>query len=353
MKIIKYDYLFKKWKIKNDAKKAKRNYESRKIRRLIKYYNLLDKIARQGVNEKDLKKKFIKKFDVPINFSVINNSTETIDFFNSIEKYIVDKEHRAHVFLNMENVTNITVDALMFLLAIIQNIKKNGNIYSFSGNLPRDINTRRIVQTSGFLKFLQKSNVKTIFNSNTIAIRTGNNADPKLAGDICDLISNSEGNKLKNTKFLYTILGEMMSNANEHAYENGNKKAQKWLLFVEKINNIYRFIFLDTGLGIIKTIYKNWKERIFGKNQKELLVSAFNGEFRTQTEERNRGKGLPRIKKAVRDESVSKIDVITNRVIYKLSKEDINDELSEIDCNLDGTLYYWEIINEENINDNL
>lgn len=73
-------------------------------------------------------------------------------------------------------------------------------------------------------------------------------------------------------------------------------------------NDRIRFIFVDTGFGIANTVKKNFKEKVqqlFGKmlglgiaiNDAQLIQSAFNGDFRTSTNQDNRGNGLVTVKK--------------------------------------------------------
>src|SRR5690606_19039859 len=170
------------------------------VRRALKLKNRDERIANASKSKFVPTKKNRKQFDVPQNFSIVNNAKEVVTFFNRIEEYILDKKHKTHIFLNMRDVKHITVDALLYLLAIIKNIKSDGNIYSFGGNVPDDYKAKQIVQTSGFLSLMQHKNIETIVNNETITIRTGNQDDAVLVGEICDFIVKNSNLTLKHTK---------------------------------------------------------------------------------------------------------------------------------------------------------
>src|SRR5699024_953534 len=100
--------------------------------------------------------------------------------------------------------------------------------------------------------------------------------------------------------FLYDILYEMMINTNEHAYSSDTFLLNNWYVYVALEDEKVKFSFLDTGIGIPKTVNKNFFEKInlLGlKNDAELILSALNGEFKTATKQVYRGKGLPKFTK--------------------------------------------------------
>ena len=73
-------------------------------------------------------------------FSLIDNPVKTIYFFNKITAFITNKlNYGKKLYIDISNINNLTIDALMYLLAIVNNMNgKIKNRYSFSGNAPKD-----------------------------------------------------------------------------------------------------------------------------------------------------------------------------------------------------------------------
>ena len=294
--------------------------------------------------EKSLKIEQIK-FVAPKNFSIINNSTEILLFFNEINNKIKKCKHDyLKIFIDMSNINEMTVDALIYLIALIKNIKKEyKGTFSFSGNIPLDEKCSRIVKESGFLDHMQSTNIETLISSKKIQIRSGNNVDAKMSSQICDFIHKITNTTRKDTKVLYNIIGEMMNNAVHHAYDENDEYAQKWLLYAEKSEDKFKFTFLDTGLSIPKTIYKKFFTGDYFKSDYKIVVDAFNGYMTSQTKKSYRGKGLPSIKESVIKGDVTKLNVISNKACCEFHKYENENIIYDLDGPLNGTLYYWEM----------
>ena len=295
------------------------------------------------------KRKSIKieqiKFVTPQNFSIINNSTEILLFFNKINNEIKKcKLNYLKIFIDMSNINEMTVDALIYLIALIKNIKKEyKGTFSFSGNIPLDEKCSIIVKESGFLDHMQSTNIETLISSKKIQIRSGNNVDTKMSSQICDFIHKITNTTKKDTKILYNIIGEMMNNAVQHAYDETDEYAQKWLLYVENSENKFKFTFLDTGLSIPKTIYKKFFSGDYFKSDYKIVVDAFNGYMTSQTKKSYRGKGLPSIKESVIKGDVAKLNVISSKACCEFHECENKNIAYDLDGPLNGTLYYWEM----------
>ena len=87
----------------------------------------------------------------PTVFSLVDNPEDTIKFFNDLLDKIKNRNTPMKVFVDSSNVQRVTVDALIYLHAIICNDNR-GTIYkcSFSGNYPTDELARRDYINSGF-----------------------------------------------------------------------------------------------------------------------------------------------------------------------------------------------------------
>lgn len=136
-----------------------------------------------------------------------------------------------------------------------------------------------------------------------------------------------------------------MLNTCQHAYNEGLKQTNSWYLYVENDGKKIKFTFLDTGQGIPSTVKKKFWERILKKSDSEIISSALNGDFRTNTGYKYRGKGLPKIKDCVADHNLDNFFVVSNKAICELKYINDNLEIEKKDLKnaFSGTIYYWEL----------
>ena len=283
----------------------------------------------------------------PAVFSLINNSEEVGSFFDGIKKYIMSSmKKKVSIFFDLSRVETVTIDAIMYLLAIIKNLQKHGvTKHYYHGNMPSCKEAHAIFQESGFLNFVNSSVATINTNTNKIAIRTGRHNDASVLRDICDfIIEKAKGSKIT-TKSVYVILAEMMYNTYEHAYTDMRHIIDNWYIFAEYVKDSIKITFLDTGLGIPKTIRRNFGERLLQVSEGKLVQSALNGEFRSKTKLKYRNNGLPTIKKQVEDSRINNLHIISNRASCIVNKTDDGVSLisKELKTPIMGTLYYWEI----------
>lgn len=281
---------------------------------------------------------------IPENFSIVHNSTETIRYFNVLIHHILRHQEIKKVFFDFSRVTRMTVDALMYLLAILKFLKCN--IWEFSGNLPLDEKARSLFVQSGFLKKIGQHNV-AIKPKGLMYMCSGHKADPIESSKICGFLhAHSNADRVK-TGYLFDALMELEANTIDHAYgSNANSLfTNNWLASVEDRGDVFAFTFLDVGMGICKTIYKRWHEHVnLGKTQADYLLSAFEGKLmRTETRLHHRGKGLPKIKRYSDERKLSQLTVITNQAMCYATEEAPYLVGQKIEESLAGTVFYWEV----------
>lgn len=343
--------------IKKLSRKRKKWLERRNKRKKTKS-KIIKKRNRK--KRKKLHKKYnLTKVRAPENFSVINNSKETIEYFNNIIDIMNSKKVNLKIFLDMMYIKNLTIDAIMYTIAIIKNYKyKNVFKYSFSGNCPREVNSRVLFNESGFFKYVNSSNSILSHNSRKIQIRSGNKVEPSCVKYICDFINISCGTKKIFTKNIYNMIIELMTNTVQHAY-NSKKMLffNSWYVFVEAQDDYIKIVFLDTGEGIPKTVRKKLREKVpFLKSDKKLIYSSLKGEQRTETNNSYRGKGLPSIADKFNGGCLENLVIFSGAGSCSIEDWDRNlYELNDLEDELFGTLFCWEInknkIQEEFIND--
>lgn len=286
--------------------------------------------------------------EMPYDSDFQSNPEDLVRIFSHLNKQI-DSKNTKSIFLDFKNVSKISIDTIMYILAIMTNKK---GLVNFKGNFPEDTDARIIFWDSGFLEYVN-SKIKKIIprNPNKIRIKILNNADysRKIFVSIINWIMSSFNIERKELRFLYVMLSELMTNTLEHAYneDEKNKTKKSWFVYVNKKDDCTAsFTFLDTGHGIPNTIYKNNFEKIqlLGINSdSKMLLSALNGDFRTQTGEVYRGKGIPKINEIVKSGKLKSFRLISGKGYVTFNNEEENYSNFDFKSELIGTLYYWEI----------
>ena len=245
----------------------------------------------------------------------------------------------------------VTVDSLIYLIVILQNEELNITMkYSFAGNYPINQEANKVYAESGFNDYV-KSHMKNLPKSNEkmcIVNGTGNRSD--ISKELCDFVIDKLGKNRKQILPLQRVLIELMSNVFYHAYAKNSFMAKKWYMYAEHIDNYVRCVFVDTGQGIAKTVRKNFGEqliKLFGLklDDSRLIKSAFNGDFRSATNEKHRGNGLSTVKANVENEIFEEFEVLSGHGRCILPKEDSVDEMIVVNYSsvLYGTLYTFVI----------
>lgn len=121
-------------------------------------------------------------------------------------------------------------------------------------------------------------------------------------------------------------------------------------MYAEHIGKCVRFVFVDTGAGIARTVRRNFGEIIRGLfgtvKDGDLLMSTFKGDFRTSTQQPNRGNGLQTVKMKVQKGPFTKFDVISGHGKCSIDASDCNqDSLMSVNYEetIYGTLYTFEV----------
>ncbi|MBW1616640.1 MAG: hypothetical protein JRJ49_08940 [Deltaproteobacteria bacterium] len=321
MKKIKDREKYKRYQLKCKIREEKKKIRKRKKK--LKNYTRKQKV----------------KLKCPAKFSIFENSEETLKFFIKVRKYINKKS----LFIDMSNVDYLTLETILYSNALLfhndYNIMQNKkNFKPIKKGLPRNEKIKELILNSGLFK-------RTEPNKDIFQIKRGEQSDPEVAGNIIDFtLEKMDGKQSSTSKRVYEALVEMMSNTVEHAFK-GEKKSSKWHLMAchDKDTNCVKFSFLDTGIGIPASINTKFKEKmtkLLRKNDAKLMYSALQGEFRTQTKKRYRGKGLPSIYKNAKEGSISNLKIISNYGYINCE----NEELKNFKIKFSGTLYNWDFI---------
>lgn len=343
---------YRPWKKRNDEKKLRN-----RLKRTGKKCK-----SERAINEKK-NMSYTKRFDIPKIFSIIKNPEETIKFLNiiiyeveKIRKKALGKDKTVRTFsLNMENTSEITGDALMYLLTIIKNTRGDKFVpINWLGNFPKDEKIKKFLQNSGYLKYMKTAKENLLQTNDHIQIKNGQGYEYENEGKIIDIrqeIIDFTCEKLKKDKtqinFLMTMLTEMITNIKDHAYDDNNLFKHNWYIFVENSNDKISYTFMDNGLGIPTTIKKSNFELLkskfsLDKEYKYIEAGVSGIEKRSKTGLIERGNGLPSIYEQYTSNKINNLVIISNKAYY------IKENPKDLENNLNGTIFYWEINKEVN-----
>ena len=346
--------------IKNDVSSYKAWLQRRNKKRLIlrTQKKLAHKARLTRINKRNQTLKLSEDYDseikcfrfhAPLVFSFVWAPGETCAFFSRIIRFITRREnHGKNLFIDVSKIIRLSSDALMYLLAIVNNLNWNfRGKFTFSGNAPDNPEVRKLFTESGFYRFVKYEGTQPITrNMDNIQIVSGEKSDTAVAKRICDFVCGKAGVSRKMCNFIYIMMIELMSNTHKHAYANRRGVLlPRWYCFSEYDGKeTISFTFMDTGDGIPSTVRKNFAERIDFmklKGDNKYVISALDGEFRTATGQIHRGKGLPKIREFCAQKKIHGMRIITNYADVTVH-EAWYDE-NNLSNSLTGTLYYWQV----------
>lgn len=341
---------YRMWKKRNDAKRNKRKVVKKKVHR--------NNEKREMLIERPY-----KVFYVPEVFSIIKNPEETIKFLNSVIEQVEKVRKVSHqsiknniktFALKMDCTKEITGDALMYLLTIIKNTRgKKAVPINWWGNFPKQEKMKHFLQKSGYLKYMQTAKENLVKTNEHVQIQFGQGYEYLEDNEVIDIrqkIIDFTCEKMNKNKvqvnFLMTMLTEMITNIQDHAYDKENLFEHCWYIFVENKEDKIAYTFMDNGLGIPTTINKKRHEKFLERldldSEYRYIEAAISGlEKRSQTGLPERGNGLPSIYEQFKKGKVSTLAIISNRAYY------VDNKGKDLENNLNGTIFYWEVEKEK------
>lgn len=323
--------------MKNFSKKEKfKRFNARRSRRALKRRSKFKK--RKGSREivgGTARNRKPNKIKAPGVFSVVHNPSLTIKFLADVLSCI--KKSKA-IFVNLEDVTEITPDAILYLLVLLQEAKKRK--IPFKGNAPRNKTAFEIFTSSGFYDFVKSNlnNFQIPENTSILKIKTGRDVNGDEAENVQSYLKTHVHNiNTVKLKAIYGILIECMSNTNEYAGESMGEKHWWTMALHDKKSDKVLFAFVDNGVGIPYTVKKKW---FFKSSDSELLKKAAQGFYQMSgSKEKTRNKGLPQIRKYDEDGFIQNLVIVSNRGYYS-----VKNDIEELDSFFTGTLIAWEFV---------
>lgn len=335
--------------------------------------NWLDRKSRNGNKQKNKKKRIKREYTPGIRgsvsherprsrslfvtlkppkaFSLVCNPEETMVFFANFANEINRGQKGSTFLVDSRDVESVTVDALIYLIAILQNdVVNTKQNYLFAGNYPLNAEARQVYIESGFNDYVDSKMKKLPESNDRKRITCGIKNDSSASKELCDFIIKSLGKTRRDIQPIQRVMIELMSNVYHHAYEKNNFMAKKWYMYAEHNDNYVRCIFVDTGLGIAKTARKSFGEKLKAffhveLDDSKIIKSIFNGDFRTATNEKFRGNGLSSVRENVRADIFERFEVISGRGRCIIPKDEGHEKIIAYcyDNRLYGTLFQFVI----------
>ncbi|HTI59241.1 hypothetical protein [Mucilaginibacter sp.] len=266
----------------------------------------------------------------------INDNLEGVLNFIYKSKKILERRKVHQVDFDFKNVRKVDDGAATMLLSICSDMDSKG--IRVRANQPLEPNAREFIIKSGFMQYFEGPHRKLKSELLNMTIKKGKTKIEQK--DSAGLIHKSmktvftEKADLRNQK-LQGMLIELMTNSVNHAYLN-DQREKTWYISTSHYpnQNKVEFCFVDNGDGIINTI--NVKFRLLIDNV-EILKNAFNGDYRSRTKLRNRGRGLVAVKDSHTKMTIRGLKVITNNVFLDFE----NNVTFKLATPFSGTFYSW------------
>jgi len=283
---------------------------------------------------------------LPEVFSIVDNTYDSLKMFQSIYDNLKSGEK---LYLNLGNINVLTPDALLYTLSLFEYFDLRNYSIDIEGNYPANEDTYKLFVQSHFFKYVTANLRHSDDDEHVLHIESGTKTDGAVAQNVIRFaLKHLSQNASSKSRRIYRILVEMMGNTVEHAYQNSTDTS-KWYLMAthSEKDGLIRFAFLDGGFGVPATIRRNFVDMVkmwFADVREtsidgKLLMSALNGQFRTRTEQGYRGKGLPNIYSAYKDDGcISKLRIMSNNGYVDQM------DCQELTCKFHGTLFTWEFI---------
>ena len=347
MKKVYQTAKYRKWHQNSSKKKSKKN-----IKRKGKLYDPFKNPFYLKDVTKNQKEKFKSPICAPEVLSLLENTEKTLCFFVKLRnnRHISVKSRNKFIQIDLRDVIKVDFSSLCVLNAIIEDLM--GKDIFTRGNFPIDSKIRKKIEESGLLNNMSDNLGNKFQTSNKSELLFIQSGSKKLTRDenkkISKLINNAVNHltgKANHCTQLRTILLEICGNS----IEWGGTLNRRWLLGVKYEDNEVIFTITDVGKGILNTIQRKFKNIISdmasNSNDLDILRNAFIKKYGSSSQEINRNKGLPAIKKGYDDGLILNLKVVTNNVILHFDRESDSKILNK-HWAFEGTLYRWVLTKE-------
>lgn len=333
-------------------------YQIRKSKRALRNkiefvsYILRKRKSLIGKSEEDIKHALRFKGSMNIipnkNFSFIENVEEFVKTINILQNCLQNKQK---VNIRLSKIDTMTPDAIVVLLSILDLFNKQ-SVY-FTSDTPSNSPVRNMFESSGLAEHLYGQIRKFAKKGrNSIMNLTNNNVDSAKVRELIGEASETIWGEKKECVGAYRVLIECMTNTIEHADIERKGKHNWWIsVFHKEEDKTVSFSILDYGMGIFKNMktrkgeveynsfFKRFKSVI--NTNADTLELILNGELKNSSmgQRKNRGNGLPSIKKALDLNQISEAIIISNDAFADLKQGNYK----KLKNYFKGTFVYFEL----------
>ncbi len=326
---------------RNAKRKKWHDYRCKKLREKKNKRHRGEKSTR--VNSNPHAKRWVSK--APKEFSLFANHDEVAKYFSRILGEIKDHNFGEHFIFDFSEVENVAIESIIYAIAVLRNIRGSKALhYKFEGNFPKNADAKSKFENSGFLKYVKTQSIIRLKPSDNIQIQTGDKVDTIVAKKILDFATDFGITKWN--RELYSTIIELMTNTVQHAYQENEIFKHAWYIYCEHTCNGIAISFIDIGEGIPHTIArKNLLEKVT-LSDSDAILSAFNGEYRSETNMHNRGKGLPDIRKYIEQGAFENFRVLSDKGECSFDYTKGRFVATQHGRSVIGTVYTWEMKGE-------
>ena len=326
------------------AEMKKRHLPSKRRRRVSLSIRRQDIVNRNLVNGK----KPINKVS-PDNLSLVDNTNAVIEYINDCKVLLHKKEK---VVMDIENVQNLSPDAIALLAACANDANYSGKYGKLSGNAPKEPRLLKLFAESGFYKFVSSSKLMKSVQKQEVNLlhkESHFQVQPEIAKEACLYGTKHVFSSTEPFSDLYEMIIEAMSNTNNHANKKQEGTTKWWLYTYNDPNGKTCYSFIDLGVGIFNSLpvnrYKKLTNWIGISHNVDLVQDLLDGKIKSREIIDNdlRGKGIPQIARNSQQDVFGRAYIISNDVKINLKTRDAE----KLKSNFQGTCLYWELIKEQ------
>lgn len=278
-----------------------------------------------------------ERIELPEVFSISEDPEAVLKLVYYTKKLVEQKQRLRSFDFDFSKVTQVDDGAATILLSVCNDISSLK--YNVRINLPKSDTTRKFMIKSGFIKYFDVK-VKDPTNPN-VTIKKGKSKilQSESAKIIHKAMQTVFGQDSRNTR-LQGLMIELMTNSVNHAYisqKSKSKRHKTWLISSNHYTDEKKveFCFVDNGDGVINTISRRFKDLLMTNDQ--ILMNAFEGQFRSRTKLKNRGKGLVVVRDSHNKLTIKGLKVITNDVLLDFTTK----TATKLKTPFRGTFYSW------------
>lgn len=339
-----------KWKHKrhqlkrsrSEMKRRHKKYRLHRLHRMQSKKKILD--IRRTVQSKES-----YNLVAPRNFSFVDNTIEVLRYINKCKKLLHKRER---VVCNIEDVNNITSDAIALLVACANDENFRGKYGLIEGNAPQKPQLRKLFLESGFYNFVNTSKALKHAHrpqANLLHKESHFHVHPLVAKEACLYGTKHVFHNERPIEELYEMLIEAMSNTNNHASNKDNTNIKWWLYAYNSSDNLTSYSFIDLGVGIFDSIpVQSFKKMAISLNIKHnvsLVQDLLEGKIKSRIRKENemRGRGIPQIANNSQKQIFKRAYIISNDVKIDLKTK----QAIKLEEDFQGTFLYWELFNPQ------